>query len=191
MSDTIHYIKGVFPYSVRTWLKQRFGEDGLSHILSRLGPDAREMLESPSSNDWYPASLLKEVYAAIDEEYSGKYPDIITEYGHFNAERDVKGLLRYLMKFVTMEKLLKRMRSFWKQYNQGATIEASPLKEDDKNKSIVLSVKNYDLGLAGCTSLTEYIRVLCLNTGAKDLTVKKQTCIHKGNDVCSWEVSWV
>jgi len=190
VKDTKHYNRGVFPCSVNIWLKQRFGMDGLNRILERLGSDARTMLEVPAPNTWYPASLLREVYSAINEEYSAGHPDIFTEYGHYNADRDVKGLLRYLMRFITMEKLLKRMQSFWKQYNRGATIEASPVTEKGSRKYLTVTVRNYDLGLPGCEALAEYIRVLCVNTGAKKFEIKKEKCIHKGADYCSWRINW-
>jgi len=87
----------------------------------------------------------------------------------FIANRDAKELLRYLLRFTNMENLLKRMQSFWKQYNRGATIEATRSKEEGGRKNIVLTVWNYDLGSPGCSVLAEYMRVLCLNTGANEL----------------------
>jgi hypothetical protein len=186
----MNYNKGVFPASIRFWLNERFGEEGVSRVSANLSQEARKMFDNPESKEWYPEYLVKELYEVIDKEFGNTHPDAFKDYGSFNAERDAGGFLRYLMRFITMQVLLKRLGAFWKQYNRGAKIEMGPISTARGKKEVVLSVQDYDLGAKGCIVLEEYFKVLCGKTGAQDVQVVKNSCIHKGDDCCSWKLSW-
>lgn len=189
MEDAVTHEKGVEAALIKSWLELRHSSD-VAKIQQKLSPEARDMLTSPDGNQWYPLELMKEVYAAIYDVTKDKNPRAIVDYGRFSAERSASGLLRFLMKFIDMDQLIKRMKAFWKHYHMGGKITASGLVEEAGRKKRIVSYHGYDAGEAACLAPLGYLKTIAERAGAKNVEVAEKTCIYKGDDVCSWEISW-
>ncbi|MBN2378737.1 hypothetical protein JXM67_02910 [candidate division WOR-3 bacterium] len=189
MEDVVTHEKGVEAVLIKSWLEQYYSSD-MEEIIDKLSPDARDMITSPAANQWYPLELMKEVYTVIYEVTKEKDPKAIVDYGRFSAERSASGLLRFLMKFIDMNKLIERMKAFWKHYHKGGKITASELVEEAGRKKRIVAYHGYDAGQAACLAPLGYLKAIAERAGAKNVKVLEKTCIHKGDKVCSWEVSW-
>jgi len=172
------------------WLKERFGDNGINRMASRLSPDARKVFDDPKPNIWYPSAITKEFYTVVKKEFGKEHPDVLLDFARFNVEKDISGPLRFLMRLITIENLIKRAGAFWKHYNRGSTFEISPAQTGETRKAISFRILNYNLGEEGCTVVGEYMRVLASKTDGKNIKIEKKTCISKGDDFCSWEASW-
>lgn len=148
------------------------------------------MLSEPVPADWYPVHLMKEVYQAVDDEFTSDDPDSLIKMGRFVAEASIKGFLRYLARLLTVEQLIKRVGRFWKHYHKGGSIEAEEYKDEQGRKKGVVRIYGYPGGEAGCKAIQGYIEAILAIAGARELRVEKKTCIHKGDDYCSWDISW-
>ncbi len=190
MENIVTHDRGVTAGLVKSWLKLRFGEERLKTVLGKLSPDARDMLENTSSNHWYPISLMKELYSVIYKEFEAEDPKALRDHGRFAAERSATGLLRYLMKFIDMDTIIKRMNTFWKHYHKGGEIVAGELVEQSGRKRRLISIHGYDPGEPGCLIQEGYFEAIAERAGAKRIEVKKKSCIHHGDSCCSWELSW-
>jgi hypothetical protein len=190
MEDVTTHMRGVNAALIKKWLLQRFGEETLAQISAKISPEARKMLETPVPNEWYPAPLTREIYKVLDEELSPQHPDALFDYGRFSAEQSISGFLRYLTRFVTVQQLIRRAQAFWKSYNKGGSIEAGAVTEENGRKKSVVTIRGSGVGASGCKVLQGYLEVLIAKTGVRDLKVEKKTCIYKGDEACSWEVSW-
>ncbi|MBN2378736.1 hypothetical protein JXM67_02905 [candidate division WOR-3 bacterium] len=190
MEEISTYIRGVNSVLLKKWLSERFGEETLNEICAVISPEAGEMLRNPDPNEWYPVSLTKEAYEAIDRKLTPKYPQALQDFGRFEVEQSVKGFLRYLARFLTVQQLFKRAKAFWKSYNRGGFIETDPVIEEEGRKKSKVFIHGSRIGPAGCKVLSGFIELLVAQTGVHDIKVEKKTCIHKGDKVCSWEVSW-
>jgi len=179
--------KGVNAFLIRLWLKENYGESGLANMIARLSQDSKEMLIAPVSSEWYPVVLLKETYSAMSDAYGTSK---LTEYGRFAAEHSLKGFLRYLTRFLSMQQLIKRMGAFWKQYHKGGGISAGEVYLNGDRKEVTVTVRARELGKAGCDVIQGYLEGLIPLTKVTDPRIQKQTCIHKGDEVCTWLVSW-
>jgi len=190
MEDTVTHDKGVEVFQIKDWLQQRYSPLEVEKVIQMLCPDARDMFTSPVANQWYSLELIRELYAAIFDVLKDKDPRALVDYGRFSAEQSSSGLLKFLMKFIDMDTVIKRMKTFWKHYHKGGKITASELVEENGRKKRIISFQGYDAGEAACLSPEGYLTVIAQRAGAKNVIVRKKTCIHKGDDVCSWEVSW-
>ncbi len=190
MEDIVTHDKGVEVFQIKTWLEQRSSPLEVEKVYQRLGPEARDMFASPAANQWYPVELIRELYTAIFDVFKDKDPRMLVDYGRFSAEQSSSGLLKFLMRFIDMDTVIKRMKTFWKHYHQGGKITASELVEEEGRKKRIISFHGYDAGEAACLSPEGFLTVIAQRSGAKNVVVTKKACIHKGDDCCSWEVSW-
>lgn len=186
------YDRGSTAVLTRDWLKERFGEEGLEKVAGKLSAEARDMLVNTHSNEWYPTPLIKEIYKAISGEYAGKNPDIMYDCGRYCAEKSATGILRFLMKNISIENLFKRTKSFWKHFNKGGGAEAVKLEEEGAVKKIKFILYEYDAGVPGCQTMHGFIEGIAKmsDSKAKDVRVEKKECLHKEDGYCSWEISW-
>jgi predicted hydrocarbon binding protein len=182
--------KGIIPFLIKSWLMDRFGVDGLEKVMKRLSPQASELLNNYSLSQWYPVELIREMYEAIEDEFSERYPDILKDHGKYGAQRSVQGVLRYLARLLNINSLVQRMGAFWRQYHKGGSIKGSRVVQEGDRKNIVVTVRGYDLGPPGCKVVEGYLVGIVSLAGARNLNVDKQTCIHEGAEACSWLVSW-
>ncbi|MBD3286480.1 hypothetical protein GF359_07955 [candidate division WOR-3 bacterium] len=188
MTETLE--RGVTPVLVKLWVKDRFGQEGVEKVTARLEGDALDMFENPVSNNWYPVTYLKQIYSAISDEFGKDKPSLFTDYGRFDAENSTKGALRFLMRLVSGKNLIKRVRTFWKHYVKGASLDITDIKKKDGHTEITLVMEGYDAGPPGCRAIEGYIQTLLPKAGVHDVKITEKTCIHKGDDICSWLVSW-
>jgi len=182
--------RGIIPRYVRLWLKERFGEEGLERVLERLDPAARAMLAKPVPHAWYPVELTRELYAAIDAEFGARDPDALPDLGRFVARRSVKGFLQYLVRFLSVDQLIQRIGAAWRRYHNGGGITVHALDNDQGRRRGLAEIKGYDAGPAGCVIMQGFIETLISSAGARNVEVVKKGCIHKGDEVCSWLISY-
>ncbi len=191
MEDATTHMRGVNAVFLKKWLLESFGEETLNQISDKIDPEARDLLLNPVSDKWYASSLTQEIYKVIDKQLGPKHPDALIDFGKFSAERSIRGFLRYLTRFLTVQQLFKRAGAFWKTYNKGGGIRSDEITENEGREQTTVYVSGTSgIGAPGCKVLEGYLGVLVSQAGVHDIVVKKKTCVHKGNDVCSWEVSW-
>lgn len=181
---------GVNGALLKSWIKKQFGEEGLSKIRDKISPDAKKMLTEPVANEWYASNLLPEIYLTIHNKFGKKNPRILVEYGRFAAEESTSNLLRYLVKFISIDTAIQRMRTFWKHYHKGGEIRAIELKDEAGRKRRLISILGYEPGDVGCQVQEGYFLYIAEKTGVKSPKVEKKTCIYHGDADCSWELSW-
>ncbi len=190
MRSSAGHDRGIVAYDVALWLKERYGDEGLKRVSGRLGTQAKAMLGDPKPDEWYPIELMRELYAAVDNELSREDPDALASLGRFMANHGVKGFIKLLVSLISVKTIIWRISALWDYYHEDGTIDVPILREEGNDYEGILSIRDYDAGEAWCRILCGYIQVLVESTGAKEVRVTKQTCIHKGDDHCSWLVNW-
>ncbi len=181
---------GVNGALLKSWIKKQFGEEGLSKIRDQISSGAQKMLIEPRVNEWYPNHLLSEIYLAIHKEFGKKNPRILADYGKFAAEESTSNLLRYLVKFISIDTAISRMRTFWKHYHKGGEIKATTLDDENDRKRRLLTISGYEPGESGCQVQEGYFLFIAEKTGVKNPKIEKKSCIYHGNADCSWEITW-
>ncbi|NLI97399.1 hypothetical protein GX441_01920 [bacterium] len=190
MESEVTHDSGINAALMKKWIITRFGEGKLESILSELSAEAGTMLEKPSPNEWYPAHLLTEIYLVAHKQLGKDNPRILLEYGRFAAEESTSSLLRYLVRFISMDTAINRMRAFWKHYHKGGEIKAKEMDEIAGRKRRLISISGYFPGEPGCQVQEGYFLYIAEKTGVSKPRVEKKTCVYHGDSCCSWEVSW-
>ncbi|MBN2378738.1 hypothetical protein JXM67_02915 [candidate division WOR-3 bacterium] len=190
MKDIATHDKGITPVRIKSWLEECYKQSDIEKIHKKLSPEAYKMLTSPVGNNWYPVELTREVYNTVTDVLGKRNPRVLIDYGYYSAQHSITGVLRFLMKLVDTNKIAKRMGAFWKFYHNGGKTTAGEVVEEGGRKKRTISYYGYDAGRYGCLVFEGYARALTEKAGGKNVTIVKKKCIYKGDDCCSWEVSW-
>ncbi len=159
-------------------------------MRASLGKDAGEMFDRPDTNAWYPVSLMKEFYGAVDRLYSEKDPGILVKMGRFVAEESSRGFLRYLTRLISVSTLVSRIGAFWKHYHKGGGIDAQMLAESEGRKRGRVTVYGYPTGKGGRSAMQGYIEVMIEIAGGRSLECSVEGDRDNGEDTFSWILSW-
>lgn len=190
MPDKDAFEKGSTAVLTRKWLVELFGEQAVPKVLQLLSPEARNMFENPVPSQWYSQDLLRELFETIDGLFGKGDPNFFRAYGRYDADRATSGPLRYLLRIASGIQVLKRAQSFWKHYFKGSILEIENLKQEKGATAVTIIARNFNEGLPGCRILEGYFEVVFTKAGVRNLAVKEKTCSFKGDDFCSWELSW-
>lgn len=190
MAQDEAYEKGTTPALTRKWITELCGEEAFDKIVARLSPECREMFENPALNKWYSQTLIRELYETIDALFSNGDPNFFRAYGRYDAEQATRGALRYLLRLASGIQILKRAQSFWKHYFKGSVLRIEDLIEQKGTTEVTLIVSNFKEGLAGCRILEGYFEVVFAKAGVRNLVIEEKSCVYKGDQYCSWKLSW-
>ena len=148
------------------------------------------MLQKPVPHDWYPVELSKEIYEAVEEEFASQNPNVLHNLGSFMAKRSMAGFLKYLVRLASVEQIINRIERIWSRYHNSGSTQASVLGKEGDRFYGILSVKDYDAGPLWCKLMEGFVATFLTQTGVRRVRTEKKECIHKGDDICSWIVSW-
>ncbi|NLI97401.1 hypothetical protein GX441_01930 [bacterium] len=182
--------RGVHARYVHAWVKENFGAEGVQKVSSRLSSLASQMFTKPVPHGWYPTKLLKEVFEAVDKEFSPEYPDALRDVGKAIAERSISGFLQYFVKLISVKTAISRSDAIWKRYHDAGRIEIKMLSEEKGFYKAAFIVRDFDAGASWCSAHKGYLEGFLPYTNAKNVTVTKDKCIHKGDEYCSWIATW-
>lgn len=184
------YEKGGTVILTKKWLIEKFGEEAVSEILSKLGDETRDMFEFPDNGKWYSQRLIRELYEAIDSQFSKGDPDFFRDFGRYDADTSTKGPLRFLLRMSSGKQLLKRSKAFMKHYFKGTTLDIEDYVEEEGHCEVILVLNDFDEGRPGCRIMEGYYQTVFTKAGCKNMVVEKKTCIHEGDNRCAWRLSW-
>jgi len=172
------------------WIEECYGSEGQKRVFSRFDNDVKRLIEKPIPHAWYPVEYSRQMFAAINIEFCRKDPDLLLELGRYVAQSGINGFLKYLVRLVSVEKIIERASSIWHRYHNSGSIKIAEVSKTQDQKKALVVVSDYDAGQVWCRIMTGYIERMVSSTGAKNVTVEKKDCIHNGNETCSWLVRW-
>ncbi len=183
--------RGILPRYMKSWLIEKYGEDGLSKITKVLTPDAREMLLNSVPHEWYSSALIEEVYSVIQREFSADDPDVLISLGYFVGERSVKGFLSFLFRLASLETGLRRIKPLWEKFHKGGIASGELIERNGKQIRGLFKVEGARPGECSCKVINGILKYMIAATGATQVNVEKKTCIYKDDSFCSWEFQCV
>ncbi len=183
--------RGVLPRYIRMWVIATYGTDGFEKFKAALSPEAARMITQPVPHEWYNVKLMHEVYASINNLFGKDDKDVLFSLGLFVADHSVQGFLQYLVHLVSAKNVIPRIGAIWRRYHDTGTAEGKVTSEKGGEKEGTLTIKGYDAGQEFCELMRGYIYGFMKLTGAEQIEVKKENCIHKSGEVCSWNISWL
>jgi hypothetical protein len=182
--------RGIFPRYTRLWLRERLGQEGLDRVMNKISPQARAMLEKPVPQNWYPTEYMTEIYEAIEAEPESGKKGLLSDLGAFMAKRSMSGFLKYMVRLASVEQVINRLERIWLRYHDRGSAEGSILGKKGERYHGILSIMEYNAGPLWCKLMEGFAKTFLTQTGVRKVETVKKTCIHKGDDYCSWEISW-
>jgi len=181
-------VKGITLDSFPDYIGKRFGKGEVAAFASALSPEAGKVIRNgPVKSTWYSRAIYFEILASFAQRYGGDSPSrLIRDLSAFAAERDLKGIYRFFLKFGYPGFVLGQSAVLWKNYFEGGTLEVV-VKE--KTHMVVRLVDEIYLPYT-CDLIIGYGERATTLSGGKDVKLIHPLCKHRGGPYCDFEVSW-
>jgi len=190
METESYFEKGITSVFFRKYLINTVGQEPFRRLLEKLSLQARDMIEAPDPNRWYPVTLMRELYDTVYDVFGKEYPEILFNMGRFVSDESARGFLRYLTRLFSVTTLINRIGAFWKHYHRGGGIEAGESGRIDEKKQGFVTVYGYPTGQHGRTAMQGYIEAILERAGARSLKIERNPEKDNSDDTFSWLLSW-
>lgn len=190
MGEKISKDRGIHARYTLMWVKERFGADGVDRVAKRLPPKTSQMFLKPVPHEWYEAAMMGELFEAIRLEFTPVLPEALMDLGRFIARHSINGFLQFFVRVISVKTTIARSNAIWRRYHDSGSVETSMLEDDSNAKKGLFIVKDYKTNPAWCVVHQGYIEGFLPYTNARNVSVTKQSCVHKGDEHCSWLVTW-
>jgi hypothetical protein len=172
----------------RDFVCDHYGEKYWKNVLARLSEDSRSIVsQTLAPTRQYPQKVYSEMIAAIKSELgNGNSDNLVREMARYVAQAEAKDAYRFVLEADTAAGILYRLPLLWQlqipdgemYLNQRSdtafTIELGNLVEEELCQN----------------SMVGYIEGLLNLQGINNPKVLHATCVHRGDERCTYEVSW-
>ncbi len=170
------------------YVKEKYGEEALKKVEERMAELGYPLkYDEISEMDFYPIGFDALSMLVIKEIFDFSEEDIM-EMGE-NAIRFsifLKIILRYLP---SLKLFAKEANEIWgKHYTVG---ELEIENDGIERGEMVIKVKDFEIDPVYCPVLKAYfIELLKMMTAKKEIKVKEEKCVFRGDDICQFVLNW-
>jgi 2-hydroxycyclohexanecarboxyl-CoA dehydrogenase len=121
-NNGMNRIKGITLDSFPDYIEKRFGKGEVAAFAAALSPEAGKVIrEGPVKSTWYSRAVYFEILAGFAQRYGGDDPSkLVRDLSAFAAERDLKSIYRFFLKFGYPGFVLGQSAVLWKSYFEAA-----------------------------------------------------------------------
>ncbi len=172
---------------MRGFVRARFGAEGWQAVLDKLERADAELMDSVTSTGWYPLDAWVRIARAIDRVHGEGDLRLLTEMGHYEAERDVGPVLRALLRLANPAFTVKSVGDLWARYHDSGRW----IVRDQTSHRVIMELEGWNgVDRACCTDLHGYVSRLLEIVGGKDVRIEHLECRALGRASCIWDASW-
>ena len=182
-------IKGTSLIVVPSFIKKKFGQEGLEKWLAALSPDVRKIYtELNKLCEWYP---LEEVYLqptqiACDLFYDGDLRGA-REFGRFDAENALNTVYRLFLKLGSPHFLIKKASTLFPTYYQGGEAEITILEK----KRSCMRISNFGkMEKVNENTIAGWMERAMELSGAKNVKITPFQSLVEGRNVIDFFGEW-
>lgn len=176
-----------FAASVK-YVRQNFGEDGLSKLLENLPEEERKIVSGKfHSMEWYSQKIFVNFLSTADKILGKGEHSICYSAGKASAEDAFGGIYKIFLEFGKPHTLLKKAALAWRGLNDTGYLEIEVSREN-YSKGKIKEYENPHKCL--CIHLTGYFERVLELSGAKNVKANEIKCRCSGDDCCEYEVTW-
>jgi hypothetical protein len=127
-------VKGAGVRSGLLWIAKNYGEQARDQLIAQLPAELRDIARTPLAASWYPVALVEHIFGAIPR-IAGRtdragIESLMKQLNAWIAEDNLTTLYKFLLAFLTPERLTDRMPSLWTTYYRG--IDATVQRESQQ-----------------------------------------------------------
>jgi hypothetical protein len=117
-------IKGVVFRAFMRFLRDGYGEEAVTRVLSLLPPELADKLRADIlfTGNWYPLAWYRQMHAAA-QEATGAGSELARAKGHAGVTRDLSGIYKIFLRIVSPEFVIGRSAQLFNLYYDTGTME--------------------------------------------------------------------
>jgi len=180
-------IKGPILVSLKKFVLDRFGKEGLKKFLESFPEDERNSLEMPLALGWYDLSLVIKALHHLKDVLGKGNRELVRQFGYFDVEQDLNFFQRVFLSLANPAYALEKSAEYWSRFCDWGNWKVTRI---DKNhaKGELIGCPIID-GLY-CLELTSYLYRMWELIGARDINISHEQCRARGDKSCIWSASW-
>ncbi|MBX3191004.1 MAG: hypothetical protein KF819_28670 [Labilithrix sp.] len=179
--------KGLVLVNARDFCRDRFGPSGWDRVIDALPTADRAVIAGVVQVGWYDLALYDRVHETIEVVHGRDASSIMTELGHYCAERDLTTVHRLFLRMASVGFVLGKYGEYWRRYQDSGEWTVST--EGPRRVRGTLSGWG-STSEATCARLAAYVERFCELCGAKGARVTRARCRTRGDRVCEYLIEW-
>lgn len=180
--------KGFAIISVLKFMEDNFGSESLIKFKDSASEEMRDFLSKKIiSSDWYPFEKFVHLLEETDKIFGTSDFKVCKEIGKFNAKYELSTIHMIILKFISIEKILKLGSSLWGRYFSCGNLDVEIISKGNAKAKIF----NFNpISKAFCLELSGWMEKVVEVAGAKSAYVIHKNCILDGKEFCEFDASW-
>jgi predicted hydrocarbon binding protein len=157
------------------YVKKMWGQTGMDECCKAINFDGNTLIQG----QWYDANLITKMFEWMSTTHGREYVERAGNY----AVKDL-GILSYLLRFASIETLLKKASEQYKEAFSWGEVEIHV-----QGKTAVVMMKDIAISEFACVSWLGGIKGM-LELTKTNGTVKETQCQWKGAPHCEFKLEW-
>jgi hypothetical protein len=182
-------VKGNLVAARATYVRTKWGEEGVRAVLGRLSGEPKQVFESQVLPfKWFSFELLATIDDAIIHGPMGGDVSLMKPFGNEIARSDLSTVYKMLLKLGSPSFVIKRSGVVYGAYVRGGAVAAV----DVGPKHARTALMEGTLPMYFCAhGVPGWFSAALELSGGKKVDVKETACVHRGSKRCEWSASWV
>jgi hypothetical protein len=164
----------------------RFGMSGWAHVLATLPPADRDVVARIKEGDWCDEHILFRVLRSVSRTGGTEDLKLLAELGRANAERDIRGAMRFFFRFANPSYVLEKAAEYWGRFHDTGQWEVQR-----QPAGAIGILTGFDLeDRTFCAVVTGYIERMFELVGAEGVRAEHTRCRARLDEACEFVVRW-
>lgn len=181
--------KTVHLKSYLAFLHERGGADDVERVLAELTPEDREIaVHASQAGEWLDCDRWWRLLTTADRVLGCGDLQLVREIGAFDAKRNLSGVYRVFLSFLTPDFIMSRASLIWKQYYDTGRIEVVRIGKQDAEFRLL---EFPGLPLRHEAELIGWMEEAIRMTGRPRTRLEHPgPCLARGDAYCQFLVRW-
>ncbi|MBD3285598.1 hypothetical protein GF359_04020 [candidate division WOR-3 bacterium] len=179
-------VRGISLISMREYVKTRLAGKDLEQFFTRFPESEEETIVNAKKGDWYPFVIQRHIRENVAKWFNPENPrKAVMDMVAFTADYEISAFLKGIIGILPVHMVLQQSaKVFGKFYNPGKMVAARR-----GETSATFELTGFPADPLFCPVIDAWIISAGKNMGL-DVKVKETACIHNGDDLCRWEITW-
>jgi len=172
----------------RKFLEVNYGEEAFPEVVARMrGPHAPVLNGIVLPGNWYPTALMVDMVDAAVAVFGQNDDKFLYRLGVFNADYDLKGIHKFVLRFTSPLWVLERGAKLWSDFhNTGAWTIESP-----DPRRLIGTLRDFAGQTANqCQATCGFLARMGQLTGARQVRIEHPVCCSAGAAACVFRADW-
>ena len=176
-------------FHAATWIEKTFGQAALRDVIRGCRPETRDRYIASTAINWHPLEELVDFLEVADRTLGSGDGSLAIDIGAAGARMNTRNaLLRITLYVAKPEMLIRRIGSFWRQFNDEGRVVVLEVGERGARFEATGILVTHEIF---CNTLTGWSREVASAAGARSVTARHVECKARGDERCIWETRWL